>query len=79
MNPLTGLSTLLLALGLGALPDAQDPTSGDFQKLHADLLKPEKWEGIPWKGSLLEGRALAAKEKKPLFLWVMDAKPLGSV
>jgi hypothetical protein len=78
MNLLTGLSALLLAIGAGALPDVQDGNS-DFQKLHADLLKPEKWEGIPWKGSLLEGRALAAKEKKPLFLWVMDAKPLGSV
>jgi hypothetical protein len=42
-------------------------------------MKPESWENVPWKSHLLEARALAFREKKPLLLWCMDAKPLGSV
>jgi hypothetical protein len=77
MNAWTAVLALVAAAGLAA--PAPDLSPDEFQKLHADLMKPEKWEGIPWKGNLLEARAQAAREKKPLFLWVMDAKPLGSV
>lgn len=63
----------IFLLGLASGPDE------DFRKMHADLLKPEKWETIAWKGNLLEAREAAFTEKKPLFLWCMDAKPLGSV
>ena len=73
------MKTTLTLILLGALAGPQELTPTEFQKLHADLLQLEKWEGIPWKANLLEARAQAAKEKKPLFLWVMDAKPLGSV
>ena len=36
----------------------------------------ELWETIPWKTSLLEARALAARQGKPIFLWSMDGHPL---
>lgn len=74
MKPILGVMTLLLAATL-----APAAPRDDFQKLHESLMKPESWEGVPWKSSLLEARQTAFKEKKPLFLWCMDAKPLGSV
>ena len=45
-----------------------------------DLVAPrpdeELWKTIPWKTSLLEARALAARQGKPIFLWSMDGHPL---
>ncbi len=45
-----------------------------------DLVTPrpdeELWKTIPWKTSLLEARALAAQQGKPIFLWSMDGHPL---
>ena len=54
-------------------------TEAEFTSLHRDLQPTgeETWRMIPWKTSLLEAQALAAKEKKPLFLWAMDGHPLG--
>jgi hypothetical protein len=69
----------LLAAGLAFGRDDSALSPDDFRKYHADLLRPEQWETAPWKSSLLEARTLAFKEKKPLLLWCMDAKPLGSV
>ena len=69
---MTLLTTLLLAAQGGLTED-------DGKKLH-DSLKPptaELWRDIPWKASLLEGQNLAAREKKPLFIWSMDGNPLG--
>jgi len=37
----------------------------------------EPWRTIPWKISLLEAQRVAAKEKKPIFIWAMDGHPLG--
>ncbi len=67
---------LLLTLLLGTQEGLND---ADCRKLH-DSLKPptaEMWRNIPWKVSLLEAQNLAAKEKKPLFIWSMDGNPLG--
>jgi hypothetical protein len=52
----------------------------EFRKLHESLKPPpaEAWRHIPWKVSLLEAQNLAAREKKPLFIWSMDGNPLGS-
>jgi hypothetical protein len=54
-------------------------TPGEFEKLHKDLLPPrdELWRSIPWHASILEGRQLAAREKKPIFVWVASGEPLG--
>jgi hypothetical protein len=51
----------------------------DFEKLHKELQPPdnELWRTIPWHVSILEGRELAAKTKKPIFVWVASGEPLG--
>jgi hypothetical protein len=67
----------LLIAGLLWMP--QGLSDSDCKKLH-DSLKPpaaELWRDIPWKVSLVEAQNLAAKEKKPLFIWSMDGNPLG--
>ena len=61
---------------------AQEParlTLAEFKKLHQELLPPrdELWRSIPWHVSILEGREQAAKNKKPLFVWVASGEPLG--
>jgi hypothetical protein len=66
------LLTAMLATQAG-LPDEE------CRKLH-DSLKPgvaELWRDIPWKVSLVEAQNIAAREKKPLFIWSMDGNPLG--
>lgn len=69
--------TKFLSLVLILLNDGL--TADEFQKLHAQLQpsKNEPWRTIPWKVSLLEARDLAARQKKPVFLWAMDGHPLG--
>src|SRR5215475_12924523 len=54
-------------------------TVAEFEKLHKDLQPPkdELWRSIPWQVSILEGRELAAKTKKPIFVWVASGEPLG--
>jgi hypothetical protein len=54
-------------------------TPGEFEKLYKDLQPPrdELWRSIPWQASILEGRQLAAREKKPIFVWVASGEPLG--
>lgn len=51
----------------------------EFERLHRELQPPkdELWRSIPWKVSILEGRELAAREKKPIFVWVASGEPLG--
>jgi len=64
-------------LALLLLPDGL--TVQDFEKLHKELQPPkdEAWRSIPWKTNLLEARAAAAEQKKPIFIWSMDGHPLG--
>jgi hypothetical protein len=37
----------------------------------------ERWLHIPWRTSLMEARAVAQREGKPMFLWIMNGSPLG--
>ncbi len=74
----------LLVASLNAAPlFSQEPAKGltlaDFEKLHKELQPPdnELWRTIPWQVSILEGRELAAKSKKPIFVWVASGEPLG--
>jgi len=76
MIPSLALSALLAA---AAIPQDADFSADEFAKLHPALMKSEKWASIPWRGNLLEARAKAAQEQKPVFIWAMDGKPLGSV
>ena len=49
-----------------------------FAKLHAAMApKGERWTEIPWETDLGEARRRAAREGKPLLMWVMDGHPLG--
>jgi hypothetical protein len=44
------------------------------------LLQPnqdELWRTIPWQIGLLDAQRIAAREKKPIFIWAMDGHPLG--
>ena len=67
----------LLALAL--LPPSSGLTVDEFKTLRAQLqpAKGEAWRTIPWKVSLVEAQTMAARAKKPLFIWAMDGNPLG--
>ena len=54
-------------------------TEAEFQKLHKALQPDSKamWRKIPWKTSVLDAQAAAAREGKPIFIWAMDGHPLG--
>ncbi len=74
------LSGLLLALVAASAAGGEPGLSvADFEKLHRELQPPkdELWRTIPWHVSIIEGREQAAKEKKPLFVWVASGEPLG--
>jgi len=59
--------------------DGKGLSMAEFEKLHKEVRPPkdELWRTIPWKISLLEGREAAAKEKKPIFVWIASGEPLG--
>ena len=74
----------LAQLGLVAYraPAADQPAGlslADFDKFHKELQPPkdELWRSIPWHVSIVEAREAAAKEKKPIFVWVASGEPLG--
>ena len=68
-----------LAAPLFLLLFAGGLTVEEFAKLHKELQpsKDDAWRSIPWKVSLAEAVAQAAKEKKPVFMWSMDGHPMG--
>ena len=49
------------------------------EKIAPLLPRPEeeRWLKIPWRADVAVARAEANRESKPLFLWLMDGKPLG--
>ena len=52
----------------------------EFDRLQKVLsLKHQPWAAIPWKNTLPEARAQAAKEKKPIFMVVNTGNCLGFV
>ncbi|MEM9015751.1 MAG: hypothetical protein AAGC68_01970 [Verrucomicrobiota bacterium] len=63
----------LVLLALAAL------TPSSFNHLFEEIQPPEDatWRSIPWKTSLLDAQAEAARDGKPLFIWAMDGHPLG--
>jgi hypothetical protein len=55
-------------------------TVAQFQALHAAVAPAgdaERWAEIPWEADLAAARQRAAREHKPLVLWLMDGHPLG--
>ena len=59
---------------------AEGLSQAEFAKLHEEL-SPERaaWEAVPWKLSITEACALAAKEHKPVYMLVRSGHPLGCV
>jgi hypothetical protein len=37
----------------------------------------DKWLQIPWRTNLIQARAEAQVQGKPMFLWIMNGSPLG--
>jgi hypothetical protein len=83
----TALAILLATAAGIALPNleaAGEPNEkqlsvAEFEKLHRELQPPkdELWRSIPWHVSILEAREQAARDKKPIFVWVASGEPLG--
>lgn len=73
------LASLCAFLCISGAAFSQELTQEKFEKLHQELKPTEKdvWRTIPWKVQLLDAQKLAAKEKKPIFIWAMDGHPLG--
>ena len=72
------MKTLWLVFGL-LVTSALGLTEAEFQKLQRELQPHLKatWRTIPWKTSVLDAQAAAAREGKPIFIWAMDGHPLG--
>jgi len=70
---------LIAAAAAGGQEGGTGLSVTQFEKLHRELQPPkdELWRSIPWQVSILEGREQAAREKKPLFVWVASGEPLG--
>ncbi len=75
------LAGVLLAMALPLpLLGQQGLSQAEFQKLHDELNPdPAAWEAVPWRLSMLEACAVAAQEKKPVYMLVRSGHPLGCV
>ena len=75
---LWAMAVVLLTIQVGHA-DVDELSLDEFKKLHQQLQPPkeELWRQIPWQTSVLEARALAIKDKKPLFMVVRSGYPLG--
>jgi hypothetical protein len=79
------VSVLVLAVGLAfstssVQGDEPGLSRAEFDRLQKVLsLKNQPWATIPWKNTLPEARAQAAKEKKPIFMVVNTGNCLGFV
>ncbi len=77
---MTSIIAFCGAMLIGA-PDSPALDEAGFEKLHSQLEAPpnEAWRDLPWRVSLLEANALAAKEMKPVYMLVRAGNPLGCV
>lgn len=89
LRPLLSLAVLVASTTLGLAdekagkgPDAKALTVVEFERLQQKLtrMSNERVWSIPWQLSVREARELAAKENKPVFLWISSnggTHPLG--
>ena len=71
-----------LACGILSVPRTRAAvlTVAEFDKLHKELAgAKEPWQSLPWRLSLLDACAQAAKEKKPVYMLCRSGHPLGCV
>ena len=69
-----------VSIAIGLLAFALGITPSEFERLHEQLQPPsdELWSSIPWELSIHAAQVRAAREKKPLFMWVMNGNPCGA-
>ena len=70
---------LLLALANAATADDIDRLPGDKADYYKAIVPAEaemKWKRVPWMTRLDEAMKVAAKEKRPVCIWVVDNEPL---
>ena len=84
MTRIRGVVALMTVAALSSPAVAADEKPGlsnaEFEKLHKELQSPrEAWQTVPWKLSVLEARAQAAKEKKPVYMLCRSGHPLACV
>ena len=60
-------------------PELSPDTFSDLFEICRPRSNEERWTQINWIGELWEGRQMAARQKKPLFIWAMNGHPLGCV
>jgi hypothetical protein len=72
-------SSLCVAGGLSLLGSMAEAVSDLDTKIAAVLPNSQEdaWLQIGWHTNLMQARALAQNEQRPLFLWVMNGHPLG--
>jgi hypothetical protein len=73
------VALLSLTLVADGMTVAGELTEAEFRRLHK-LLQPtedESWRTIPWQIAVLDAQQIAARQKKPIFIWAMDGHPLG--
>jgi hypothetical protein len=76
-----GALTALVALATLARPDvARRLIVQEFEALHRELSTcREPWHSIPWRLSVLDATAQAARVGKPVYMLVRSGHPLGCV
>jgi hypothetical protein len=82
--PMAAAGTAPQTCHLGTLPvpgfEVRSLDTPRFRALHAAVAPrgdTERWAEIPWETDLLVARQRAAREGKPLLMWIMDGHPLG--
>ena len=75
----SAVSSLCVAGGLSLLGGMAEAASDLDNKIATVLPSPQEdaWLQIGWHTNLMQARALAQNEQRPLFLWVMNGHPLG--
>ena len=73
------LAGLLLTLATAARAGEIDRLPGNSADYYKAILPTDaemKWKRVPWMTRLDEAMKVAAKEKRPVCLWVVDDEPL---
>jgi hypothetical protein len=69
---LLGAATAALAGDIDRLPG----NSADYYKVIVPAEPEMKWKRVPWMTRLDEAMKVAAREKRPVCIWVVDNEPL---
>ena len=79
MGGMVAISVLSAGLGWAQTSPAADqkPATPDALKAEIEALRDAKvaWRKVEWRTCLLDALKEAAREKKPVFLWVLGGAP----